>query len=166
MKTMETMKTVAGEGLVAGALGGGAVAAWFLLHDAIAGHPFLTPSLLGAVVFHGLRDVSAVTVTGRLVLEYSLLHWAVFVVLGVAAAALLAAVDRQPSLLIAFVMLACCFEVGALALVAVLAERLFEALAWWTITVANALAAAAMLTFLGRCHLRAWRNNRALVWNE
>jgi hypothetical protein len=163
---MNTMKTVAVEGMAAGALGGGAVAAWFLLHDVIAGRPFFTPSLLGAVAFHGLRDGSAVTVSGRLVLEYSLLHWAVFAVLGVAAAAFLAAADRQPSLLIAFVMFTCCFEVAAQALVAVLAEWLFEAIAWWTVTVANALAAATMLVFLGRRHRPAWRKNRAVVWND
>ncbi|HKW95230.1 MAG TPA: hypothetical protein VJX92_25320 [Methylomirabilota bacterium] len=163
---MKTMKTIAVEGLVAGALGGGAVAGWFLLHDVIARRPFFTPSLLGAVVFHGQRDGSAVTVSGRLVLEYSLLHWAVFMVFGVAAAALLAAADRQPSLLIVFVMLTCCFEVAALVLIAVLAEWLFEALAWWTVTLANVLAAASMLVFLGRRHRRAWRENRALVWND
>jgi len=163
---MKTMKPIVVEGLGAGALGGGAVAGWFLLHDVIAHRPFFTPSLLGAVVFHGLRDGSTVTVSGRLVLEYSLLHWAVFMVFGVAAAALLAVADRQPSLLVAFVMLTCCFEVAALVLVAVLAERLFEAPAWWTITLANALAAATMLIFLGRRHRRAWRENRALVWND
>ena len=160
------MKTIVVEGLSAGALGGGAVAAWFLLRDVIARRPFFTPSLLGAVLFHGLRDGSAVTVSARLVLEYSLVHWAAFMVFGVAAAALLAGADRQPSLLIAFVMLTSCFEVGALVLTAVLAEWLFEVLAWWTITLANALAAATMLTFLGRRHWRAWRENRPLVWND
>ena len=102
------------------------------------------------------------SVSWPLVLGYSLLHWAAFAVFGVAAAVLLAEADRQPALLFVFVMLVSCFEVFALALVAVLAEWLFEALAWWSIAVANAVAAAVMLTFLGRRHRRAWQTLQAV----
>ena len=87
---------------------------------------------------------------------------AAFARFGVAAAALLAEADRQPALPFVFVMLVCCFEVFALALVAVLAEWLFEALAWWSIAVANALAAVAMLSFLGRRHRQAWHTFHAV----
>jgi hypothetical protein len=91
-----------------------------------------------------------------------LVHWAAFVLFGVAAAALLAEADRQPALLFVFVMLVCCFEVFALALIVVLAEWLFEALAWWTIAVANALAVVVMLSFLTRRHRRAWHSLQAV----
>jgi hypothetical protein len=155
------MKRIVTEGITAGALGATAVAAWFLLYDAAQGRPYFTPALLGAVLFHGLRDVSAVSISWPLVLGYSLFHWAAFVLFGIAAAALLAGADRQPTLLFVFVMLVCCFEVFALALVAILAEWLFEALAWWSIVVANGLALAVMLSFLGRRHRRAWQGLHA-----
>jgi hypothetical protein len=106
--------------------------------------------------------VSAVGIAWPLVLGYSLFHWAAFALFGIAAAALLAGADRQPTLLFVFLILICCFEVFALALVAVLAEWLFEALAWWSIAVANALAVLVMLSFLGRRHRQAWQGLHAV----
>ena len=155
------MRRIVTEGIIAGSLGATAVAAWFLLYDAAHGRPYFTPALLGAVLFHGLRDVSAVSISWPLVLGYSLFHWTAFALVGIAAAALLAGADRLPTLLFVFVMLICCFEVLALVLVAVLAEWLFEALAWWSIAVANALAVAVMLSFLGRRHRQAWQGLHA-----
>ena len=156
------MKRIVTEGITAGALGATAVAAWFLLYDAAQGRPYFTPALLGAVLFHGLRDVSAVSISWPLVLGYSLFPWAASALFAIAAAAMLAGADRQPTLLFVFVMLVCCFEVFALALVAVLAEWLFEALAWWSIAVANALAVVVMLSFLGRRHRQAWQELHAV----
>ena len=156
------MKRIVAEGIEAGSLGAAAVATWFLLYDVAQGRPYFTPALLGAVLFHGLRDVAAVSISWPLVLGYSLLHWASFALFGIAAAALLAEADRQPALLFVFVMLVRCFEVFALALVAVLAEWLFEALAWWSIAVANALAAVVMLSFLDRRHRQAWQTLHAV----
>lgn len=156
------MKRIVTEGITAGALGATAVAAWFLLYDAAQGRPYFTPALLGAVLFHGLRDVSALSVSWPLVLGYSLFHLAAFALFGIAAAALLAVADRQPPVLFVFVMLVCCFEVFALGLVAVLAEWLFEALAWWSIAAANGLAVVAMLSFLGRRHRQAWQEFHAV----
>ncbi len=54
-------------------------------------------------------------------------------------------------------LLFCCFEIFALALIAVLAEWLLEALPWWSIAAGNVLAAGAMLGFLLRRHRAAWR---------
>jgi hypothetical protein len=148
---------IAREGLAAGLIGAAAVAVWFLLHDTAVGTPLRTPALLGATLFHGLRDPDALAVTLPLVLLYTIVHGAAFVLFGWIAAALLALADREPRFLFAFVMLFCCFEVFAIALVAVLAEWLFDALAWWTILVANLLAAAVMLGYLFRGHRMAWR---------
>jgi hypothetical protein len=148
---------VAREGIVAGLLGAAAVAVWFLLYDLAAGMPLRTPALLGAAVFHGLRDPNAVVVTLPLVLEYTVLHGAAFIGFGCAAAGLLALADREPRLLFGFVMLFCCFEVFVLAMMATLAEWLFETLAWWTILTGNLLAALVMLWFFFGHHRVAWR---------
>jgi len=148
---------VAREGIVAGLLGAAAVAVWFLLYDLAAGMPLRTPALLGAAVFHGLRDPNALVVTLPLVLQYTMLHGAAFIGFGCAAAGLLALADREPRLLFGFVMLFCCFEVFVLAMIATLAEWLFETLAWWTILTGNLLAALVMLWFFFGHHRVTWR---------
>jgi hypothetical protein len=151
------IKRIVREGIAAGAIGAGTVALWFLCWDAARGAPLFTPALLGAALFHGVRDAAAVQITPGLVLGYSLVHGAAFVLFGLAAAVLLAAADRQPVLRFGLFLLFCCFEVFALALIAVLAEWLLEALPWWSIGAGNVLAAGAMLGFLLRRHRVTWR---------
>lgn len=145
------------EGVTAGTIGAVTVAVWFLCIDVSIGQPFRTPALLGATVFEGLRDPAALHPTARLVLEYTLLHWLAFVAFGLTAAGLLAAADRDPRLLFIAFMLFCCFEVFVLGLISVLAERLFEVLAWWTLVLANLLAGLIMLGFFFRRHRRTWQ---------
>lgn len=145
------------QGLAAGLLGASAVALWFLAIDTAAGVPLRTPALLGAAVLEGLRDPWAVVVTWPLVLKYTLIHGAAFVAFGWFTAGLLALADREPRLLFAFFMLFCCFEVFFAVMLMILAEWLFEALAWWNIFAANLLAAVVMLTYLFREHRVAWR---------
>lgn len=144
------------EGLEAGLLGAIVVALWFLLHDLVAGMPLRTPALLGAALFHGLRDAHALQITLPLIGEYTLVHGAAFLAFGWMAAVLLDLADREPRLLFLFVMLFCCFEVSFVALIAITAEWLLESLAWWTILLGNLLAAMAMLAFFFREHRVAW----------
>jgi hypothetical protein len=148
---------IAREGLVAGLLGACAVAVWFLLYDGAAGVPLRTPALLGAALFHGLRDPAALVITPALVLEYTLFHGLAFVLFGWLAAGTLALTDREPQLLFGFIMLFCCFEVFAVAMIAALAYWLLEAVAWWTILAGNLLAAGVMLAYFLRGHRVAWR---------
>lgn len=148
---------VAREGLIAGLAGAAAVAVWFLLHDLALGMPLRTPALFAATLFHGLRDPATLVITPALVLQYTLVHGLAFVLFGWAVAGLLALGDREPRFLFAVFMLFCCFEVFAVALIAVLAEWLLETLAWWTILTANVLAAAVMLAYFFRAHRVAWR---------
>jgi hypothetical protein len=145
------------EGLIAGMLGAAAVAIWFLIVDTAAGVPLRTPALLGAAVLEGLRDPSALVITWPLVLNYTLIHGAAFAIFGWLMAGLLALADREPRLLYAFVMLFCCFEVFFIALIMVLAEWLFETLAWWNILAGNVLAALVMLAYFFREHRVTWR---------
>jgi hypothetical protein len=147
---------VAREGLVAGLAGAAAVAIWFLLYDLAAGMPLRTPALLGATLFHGLRDPNALVITLPLVLQYTAVHGLAFIVFGWAAAWLLAMADEEPGLIFFVFMLFCCFEVFFIAFIEVLAERLFEAIAWWTILAANFLAALVMLGYFFRGHRLAW----------
>ncbi len=65
---------VLSEGLFVGLAGAACVALWFFLYDAAAGTPLRTPALLGAALFHGLRDPAALVITPSLVLQYTLFH--------------------------------------------------------------------------------------------
>ena len=150
------------EGIIAGLLGASAVALWFLVYDLAAGAPLRTPALLGAALFEGLRDPSALVITGSLIVKYTLLHGLAFIAFGWLAACLLALVDREPQLIVAVFMLFVCFEVFAIALIAILAVWLFETLTWWTIVAANVLAAVVMLGYLLREHRIAWRQLRSV----
>jgi hypothetical protein len=146
-----------GEGMIGGTIGAVTVAGWFLLVDTARGHPFWTPSLLAATLLDGVRDAQTLHITARLVLEYTVFHVAAFLLFGLLAAALMAASDRDPRLLSLVIMLFCCFEVFALALISILAEWLFEVLAWWTVVTANLLAALTMLAFFVDRHRGAFR---------
>jgi hypothetical protein len=145
------------EGIWAGLLGAAAVAIWFLVYDTAAGVPLRTPALLGAALFQGLREPSALQITLPLVLQYTVVHGAVFVAFGIVAAGLLALADREPRLLFGLVMLFCCFEVFFAALLTILAEWLLEAIPWWTILGGNLVAAVVMLGFFFREHRVTWR---------
>ena len=147
-------RSIIGEGIVVGLLGGTAVAAWFLLYDLAAGVPFRTPALLGATIFDGLLDPAALVITPALVLKYTVLHGLAFLAFGTAAAGLFALVDYERRVLFAVFMLFCCFEVFIVGMVMTLAERLIDAIPIWSILGANFLAAVVMLGFLFRSHHR------------
>ena len=148
------MPTTVREGALVGLAGAAAVALWFLLYDLAAGVPLRTPALLGAALFEGLRDPSALVITPMLVLKYTIVHGIVFVAFGIAAAGLFALADRERRVLFAAFMLFCCFEVVFVLVAMVMAGWLLEELPIWSILAANFLAAVVMLSFLFRLHHR------------
>src|SRR5712691_9810113 len=87
------------QGVTGGILAGLVVALWFLVVDTLVGHPFRTPALLAGVLLH--REFPQATF--RLVAAYSVLHFGVFAVLGVAMAWLSAAFAAPPRLLLSVV---------------------------------------------------------------
>ncbi len=135
------------EGVVGGIIGAVTVAVWFIIYDIAKGRPLYTPALLGAALLKSVRNPAALHVSADVLLGYSILHGAAFVAFGVLAAALLAITEREPLLLLGVFVLFTCFEVFFFGLVMLLDEALVEALGWWTIFVANILAAAAMLAY-------------------
>jgi hypothetical protein len=140
------------EGIAVGLAGAGVVALWFLAFDMIAGVPFRTPALLGAALFDGARDPAAVTITPRLVLGYTVVHAAVYIALGIAAAGLFALAERQPPLLFAMFMLVCCLTVVLLAAVAFLAQWFLDVLAPWSVLIGALLGAGVMAGLLMYSH--------------
>jgi hypothetical protein len=135
------------EGVIAGVIGAATVALWFLVFDIARGKPLLTPALLGAAVFYGVNNPIGLEVSAGLVVGYTILHVLAFVAFGIIAASVIAASEREPSLLIAVVILFAAFETFFVGVIGVMGRSLLDALGWWEILVANFLAAVAMLWY-------------------
>ena len=140
------------EGLAAGLIGAAAVALWFLIVDLVAGKPFFTPAMLGSAVFWGARDPAQVQVTYAAVIGYTMIHILAFCLVGTIAAALASLVESFPSTLFLVVVFFAIFEFGFYVLVAVVAQALLGALAWWTVALGNLIAAAGIGYYLWRAH--------------
>jgi hypothetical protein len=139
-------------GLIAGALGAAAVAAWFLIIDGMDGRPFFTPAALGSALFYGARGVEEVRVSATTVLGYTGLHMAAFLIAGLLAAALARAAERQPPVLLGAMLLFVSFEALFFGLLAIAAVWLLDAIHVWTIIVANIIAAGVVGAYLWHEH--------------
>jgi hypothetical protein len=133
--------------LVHGAVGGLAaalvVALWFLGVDLIAGQPFQTPARLADAIIGGEHVPGA-----RLVAVYTVLHFAVFAALGMAAASFLRAVGVAPGLLVGVVfglVVLTGVHYGALLLTG---GRVLDVLPPLHVVAANLLGGMAMMAYL------------------
>ncbi len=81
-------------GAVGGAIAGAVVMFWFLALDVMAGEPLATPTALAGALLHR----QAVTATIGVLVVYSLLHYGIFVLLGVGAAAGMKVLGIKPAL--------------------------------------------------------------------
>jgi len=140
------------EGVISGLIGAAAVALWFLAIDVVQDRPFFTPAALGSALFLGARGAEEVEVTGGIVVGYTILHVTAFLFVGLVAAALLRAAERHPPVLLGIVLLFVTFEVFFFGLIVIVASWLLDALAEWTVLVANFVAAVAMGAYLVRRH--------------
>lgn len=139
------------EGLDVGIIGGLIVAVWFLLLDTAAGMPLRTPSLLGQVVLFGDPTPEAQVVFGA-VLLYTAVHFLVFALLGMGLVALVHWAIVNPIVRYALLPLFLVFEVMFYGLIEVLSERTNELFPFWTVVVANTLAALGMGAYLWLRH--------------
>ena len=154
--------SVVRDGIVAGVIGATVVALWFLVVDVVAGRPFYTPEILGRGVL-GLfgRERAGITTSSGdslllVVAVYTVIHYLAFALVGILAAAIVRAGEREPGLLAGALILFVAIEIGFYGLSALLAQSpLLGALAWYQSGLANLLAAIAMGTYL-------WRRNPAL----
>jgi hypothetical protein len=140
------------DGFVAGLIGAGAVALWFLIVDLVAGHAFFTPAMLGGAVFWGLRDPTHVSIAFPTVVGYTMIHVLAFSLVGIVAAFLAYEVELFPNTLFIVAVFFAAFEFGFYIILAVLAHPLLGALTWWNVAIGNAIAAMGMGYFLWRAH--------------
>src|SRR5919108_2580768 len=145
-------RSVIREGIVAGLIGAAVVALWFFVFDLARGRPFITPTLLGSMVFFGVKTPIGLEPAIGPILGYTVLHGLAFIAFGIVAATMMAMSEREPALFIAFVILFACFEVFFFGLLSVLGRAAQAALVWWSVLVGNLLASVAMLWYFFRAH--------------
>jgi hypothetical protein len=136
------------QGLIVGMIGAVTVALWFFIIDLVLGRPLFTPAALGSVLFLGVRDREMVEVTAPVVLGYTLLHLAAFIVLGALVIAIVRRIRKRPPLVLGALLVFVVLQTLFLGMVVILAEFLLGALAWWAIAVGNLLAALSMGYFV------------------
>jgi len=145
------------EGILAGVIGAGTIALWFLALDGVKGHPFYTPTVLGTALFRGgagLATPEALPVDFEMVLSFTWVHVLAFIIIGMSASRLLGIAERNPSFGFGIVLLFVIFEFGFLLACMLFAEPVLRALTWPEVLVGNLLAAAAMAAVFWRRHPR------------
>jgi len=141
------------EGAIAGIIGATAIALWFFFVDLVAGHALFTPATLGRGMLSIFGPIAAAGNTPLVVAGYTVVHYAAFIVIGLIAAMIVSVANREPSILIGFVVLFAAIEVGFYAFVSLLEQATpLGSLAWYNVMIGNVLAAAAMGTYLLRAH--------------
>jgi putative oxidoreductase len=150
---VNTPRPLVREGVIAGIIGAAVIAIWFFFVDLIAGHALFTPTTLGRGMLSIFGPVPAGQSAAVLVLLYTVFHVAAFIVVGLIAAMIVNLANREPSILLGFVVLFAAIEVGFYAFVGLLQQTTpLGTLAWYNVMIGNVLAAAAMGTYLLRAH--------------
>jgi len=149
----ETQSQVLYEGLVAGLVGYLTVALVLGLVDVFAGHSFFyTAAALGQAMFGGSAEAGESVVSPGAVFAYNGVHLIAFLVFGFLVAWLVVETELHPT----FWYVAFFIPLGVFFFVTVVAagfgEALGGALPWWSVILANVLAALAMGAYLHRAH--------------
>lgn len=141
------------EGVIAGIVGAVVIAVWFLILDAIAGHPLYTPTILGRGLLSIFGPIAETDSELGFVFVYTIFHFAAFILVGLLAALVVHTARREPSILFGFIILFVAAEIGIHALVALLdVATPLGNYAWLAIMVGNLIAAAAMGYYFWRTH--------------
>jgi hypothetical protein len=141
------------DGVFTGAIGGLAVALWFLVLDSIGGKPLFTPALLGNVLLHGGTSAAQnVTVQPLEVAAYTAFHFIVFLVAGILFSWLMTLFEKFPIVGFVLLVLFACLQVGFFALNIALGAQLMGQLQPWSVITANLIAAASMSIYLWKRH--------------
>lgn len=141
------------QGVVAGAIGSFVVAVFFLVLDALRAEPLWTPTALGSALLFGETLEHGAGIRPVPVAAYTALHCAVFVAVGLLTSYVLSLVRSRPSWPVVggtLLLLFAGFEIVFLSFAALFAPGLTGQLGAGWVTLANALAAAAMCAYLTR----------------
>lgn len=145
------------EGMIVGLLGAATIALWFLALDVVAGRPLYTPNVLGTALFHGgagLENPDTLPISFETVVSFTWVHVLVFLLIGLAAAQMIALAERHPSFGFGLVLMFVVFQYGFLQVCMILAEPVLHALAWPQVMAGNLMAALVMSVSLWKRHPR------------
>jgi hypothetical protein len=137
----------------AGAIGGSAVALFFVAVDLLDGQPLFTPALMGSVLFHGVAAEDVVKVQLDAVAYFTLAHMAAFVAIGAAVTWLVHEVElhsRHPAVVLVVVF--AIIEAGFLTVASLGLPGVIARVGIIPIGIANVLAAGSMGAFLAWSH--------------
>jgi hypothetical protein len=140
------------ESMITGLIGAGIVALWFLVIDLIQGRPLTTPSVLGQVVILGKSDPDLSHPVLAAVAAYTGLHVAVFLLIGALVTWLVFQADRHNIARFGLLMLFVAFEVFFYGLLVMFFQGTSGLFPFWSVLVANTLAAIGMGWYLLRRH--------------
>jgi hypothetical protein len=141
------------EGLIAGALAATGVAAWFLFVDLVAADLFFTPVRLGNAFGRVFGVAPMVDSRIAALVGYTIVHYVGFAIVGIAAAAIVHASQRQPAILAGAFLAFVIAEVLIYGFIALLhATDLLQHLTWILIAVGNLIGAALIAWKLWRDH--------------
>jgi hypothetical protein len=146
--TSRNVAVIVQDGFVSGVIGGAIVAVFFLIVDAIAGHPLMTPTLLGSVFLLGKSAADVTAVQAPVVVSYTAVHMLAFIAAGIAAAWSVWEFEEHPHIGVLLLFLFLFFEVSFLGLTFAFAPDIVRSLGGWLIGIANLLSAAGMAIYL------------------
>jgi len=143
-------------GAIGGLLAGAVVALWLFGVDLIQGHPLATPAVLGQALF----QPPEFQMTFRLLAGYTILHFGVFVLLGIATAWFVRAFHLAPGLLLGLAFGVVVLDVVYYGALLLTGANVAEIVAWYQVIPANALAGMTLMAYLHR----ASREQQPLGW--
>lgn len=147
-------------GLIAGVVGGTALALWFLIIDGLTGQPFHTPAFLARLLLGGeLIDLAA----GQIAL-YTVIHYAAFLAVGVAVAWLRDKVQFVPGVLLGAVLGFLLFDLLFYGSVWLTGVNVVDYLGWPEVLVGNVIAGIALMSTVNLLSPRpsiSWRETLA-----
>ncbi|HEX9283910.1 MAG TPA: hypothetical protein VF882_08975 [Gemmatimonadales bacterium] len=139
-----SMHELIADGVVGGVLAGLVVALWFLVVDSVAGRPLHTPAVLASVLAR--QEIAAPTF--RLVVAYTVVHFGVFALLGIAMAAALGALQAPPRLLLGVIFGLVAQELVFYAGLVLSGASRVAVVPWPHVVAANVLSGFALMAYL------------------
>lgn len=138
---MNRQNGVVGRGALAGLVAAFVLVVWFLVIDLIRGAPFQSPAFLASALFNASPD----TVGTGLIALYTVLHFAVFLMLGILAAVVLVRVGIRASFLLGIVFGLLLFDLFFYLSVLVTGSNVTLALGWPAVLIGSVLAGISLM---------------------
>jgi hypothetical protein len=132
------------EGMESGLIGGILVAVWFLILDLMQGRPLATPSILGQLIILGRSAPVLDKLVPEAIAAYSFLHFGGFILFGMGVCELVHLAVREAFFRFALLVVFVVFEVFFLGVTQILFHGTRGLFPYWTVLVANTLAAIGM----------------------